>query len=208
MKLLKKLIALILFVSGPSSFSLFFVGHLATIAWVITIALLLLDFPRISGWFRKYSTAKKRIACILAMSDEEFDCCFSTIPAPPVAPPPSRPTAADFQRHGPVSEVSQMTDARAYELAKTWWEQPGSDGSSGEEKIANLIEGMSYENPTKRTAVLSDYAEKFGLPCNETVRSKLVHVLKSNGIGAEIAEDGTFFIEWGQDCYGREAGAI
>ena len=161
--------------------------------------------------------AKERFKIIAAMSDGDFEAAFAQRNIELVSPPQVKPTekasldeSTKIPSFIPLHACVQSADRKeqAHKLALSWWDSPGADGTSGLNKIEELIQSISMEKPTARTAILTDHAEYLELPKDAAVLDELVIIAKANGLGAERSDDEQFFIMWGQGEDGKEIGSI
>jgi hypothetical protein len=162
--------------------------------------------------------AARRLKTILKMSDDEFEDKFGATEEPQTAHTQSAqqeetPDTAEAATQKvapfmpPYACTQTMTQEKAMQLATAWWEDPGTDGLTGMQRIEELIQKINMERSTVRTAILTEYADSLCLPKEKEVLTQLIEVAKSNGLGAEMNEDGDVIILWGQDDSGREAGS-
>jgi len=155
-------------------------------------------------------TRFSRVAASLSnMSDEEFDARFPASNRKEFGPSSSEPAHSSAQQQAPSFIPSFlckpiMNDEAAFAAALAWWESESEDGTTGMQRVDEVISEISYEDPSKHTCVLTDHDE-IRLPSEVQVLSALIKVMKANGLDADFNEDGTIIVHWNQYADGTEA---
>lgn len=140
-----------------------------------------------------------RAAKVLStMSDEEFDSKF----------PGNTAKQGDAQQYavyipnGLCAPI--LTKERALALATSWWEEGTDDGTTGMERLNEVLSEIAYENPTIHTCVLNEH-EILRLPQEHAVLEALVGIMKENGLEADLNADEQLTVFWNQYEDGKEA---
>ena len=98
-----------------------------------------------------------------------------------------------------------LSQEEADQKAQEWWDSQAIDGSSGEEKIYEILAEIANSNPSIHSCNLSDY-KALKLPTSVSVLNSLLEILRKEGLAADLTPDNELLVSWGQDQTGVEIG--
>ncbi len=149
---------------------------------------------------------------LASMSDEDFERQLQTAQknAPSASGNEQQKAPPSFvPRHlcvSPQPVCPPQPKKPAREAALEWWGNAAEDGTTGMERISELISRIAFDDPSKHTCVLNDY-EEVRLPRDSEVLIALVGIMKENGLEADFNDDELLTIFWAQYEDGLEAAA-